>query len=143
MVPTRLLRGGAVGFGATVLFGVLTGLIPNPVFARMVPRRPLDYLFLVTTAGLLGVYVAQRGRRDGDDGIAAVGTIGGLLAFGCPVCNALLLALASSSAIMTYFDPLRPLFGAVAVGLLGGLVYRRHTRECQECQPTPRQAGES
>ncbi|MFD1586542.1 hypothetical protein ACFR9U_06080 [Halorientalis brevis] len=133
----RLAKGAAVSLGSFVLFGVVTGLIPNPIYVRMVPSRPVDYLFLVLTAGLLGVYVAQRPPVEdrSDDRLATLGTVGGFLAFGCPICNAFLLALFSSSALMTYFDPLRPLLGAVAVVLLGGLVYARYTRACETCQP--------
>ena len=133
----RLAKGAAVSLGSFVLFGVVTGLIPNPIYVRMVPSRPIDYLFLFLTAGLLGVYVAQRppAEERSDDRLATLGTVGGFLAFGCPICNAFLLALFSSSALMTYFDPLRPLLGAVAVVLLGGLVYVRYTRACETCQP--------
>lgn len=140
----RLAKGTAVSLGAFVLFGSVTGLIPNPVYVRMIPSRPLDYLFLALTAGLLGVYVAQRppAEQRADDGIATLGTVGGILAFGCPICNALLLALFSSSALMTYFDPLRPYVGAVAVVLLGGLVYSRYTRACESCRTDlPADAG--
>jgi len=127
--------GLATGAGAFLLFGLVTGLLPNPIYVRMVPRTPLDYLFLASTAALLGVYAFQRSRarieRD-DDGVAALGVVGGVLAFGCPICNAVLLTLFSGSALMTYFDPLRPLVGLLTVFLLGGLVYYRHTR-CDAC----------
>lgn len=122
--------------GTALLFGVVTGLLPNPIYVRMVPRTAPDYLFLGSTAVLLGIYATQRTRaridRD-DDGVAALGVVGGVLAFGCPVCNAVLLALFSGSAIMTYFDPLRPFVGLLTVGLLGGLVYYRHAR-CEACE---------
>jgi hypothetical protein len=127
--------GLATGAGAFLLFGLVTGLLPNPIYVRMVPRTPLDYLFLTSTAVLLGAYAFQRSRaridRD-DDVVAALGVVGGVLAFGCPICNAVLLALLSSSAIMTYLDPLRPLVGLLTTALLGGLVYYRHTR-CDAC----------
>jgi predicted transporter len=135
LVRRRYVKGAAVSVGAFLLFGGVTGLIPNPIYTRMVPRTPPDYLFLALTAVLLGVYTAQRvpaGERH--DGVAAVGTVGGFLAFGCPICNAFLLALFSSSALMTYFDPLRPYLGVVAVVLLAGLVYYRHTRACAACR---------
>jgi hypothetical protein len=130
----RVGKGLAVSVGAFVLFGVVTGLIPNGFYVRMVPRTPLDYLFLTLTALLLGVYSVQRVPEDErNDKVAAAGTVGGFLAFGCPICNVFLLALFSSSALMTYFDPLRPLLGVVAVGLLGGLVYYRNSRSCETC----------
>jgi hypothetical protein len=131
----RVAKGVSVGTGAFALFGVVTGLVPNPLYVRMVPRTFLDYLFLTLTAGLLGVYSVQRVSEDNrDDGVAVLGTVGGVLAFGCPICNVVLLALFSTSALMTYLDPLRPLLGVVAVALLGGLVYYRHSRTCDACK---------
>ncbi|MFA9417385.1 hypothetical protein [Natrinema sp. HArc-T2] len=139
--------GIAAGIGVFALFGLVTGHIPNPLYVRMVPRTPIDYLFLTLTALLAGVYTAQRVATDvpqsgleGEDGDtssedrwAMGGLVGGFLAVGCPICNVFLLALFSSSALMTYFDPLRPLLGAVSVALLAGLIYTRHKRTCPTC----------
>jgi len=135
----RIAKGLGVSVGAFVLFGVVTGLVPNPLYVRMVPRTALDYLFLVLTAGFLGVYTVQRVPEEtrGDDSVVTLSTVAGFLAFGCPICNALLLALFSSSALMTYFDPLRPLLGAVSVVLFGGLLYYRRTRACATCAVDP------
>ena len=129
-----LATASLVGAGSFVLFGAVTGLLPNPIYIRQVPRTPLDYLFLVFTAGFLGVYTLQR-TPDGrdDDGAATASAVIGFLAFGCPICNAALLALFSSSALMTYFDPLRPVLGAVSVALFGWLLYARSRRGCAAC----------
>jgi predicted transporter len=134
----RLATASLVGAGSFVLFGAVTGLLPNPIYIRQVPRTPLDYLFLVFTAGFLGVYTLQR-TPDGrdDDGAATASAAIGFLAFGCPICNAALLALFSSSALMTYVDPLRPLLGAVSVALFGWLLYARSRRECAACAGSP------
>lgn len=122
----------ATGVGVAILtfagFGLLTGLVRNPVFARMVPSTPLDYAFLAATSVLAGAYVVQRARlrETPGDACAVGGTLGGFLAFGCPICNHVLLLLLGSSATMTYFDPLRPLIGLLSVGLFAGLLaYRR------------------
>jgi len=130
----RLAISVLVGAGSFVLFGVVTGLIPNPIYVRQVPRTVPDYLFLALTAGFLGLYTFQR-PADGrtDDGAATASTVVGFLAFGCPICNAVLLALFSSSALMTYFDPLRPLLGAASVALFGWLLYARSRRGCDSC----------
>ncbi|OTF01750.1 hypothetical protein [Halorubrum sp. SD683] len=132
----RFLKAAGVGVGTLVLFGVVTGLIPNALYVRMVPRTPLDYLFLVLTAGFLGAYTLQRTADERDDGKAATASTAiGFLAFGCPICNAFLLALFSSSALMTYLNPIRPLLGGVSVVLFAGLLYTRSRSPCETCEP--------
>jgi hypothetical protein len=130
----RLLRSGGVSVGVFVLFGTVTGLLPNPIYVRMVSRTPADYLFLVATAAFAGAFVYQRSLTEEPigDRFAAGGVVGGFLAFGCPICNAVLLALIGSSALMTYFDPLRPVLGAVSVVFFAALlIYQR--RRCEVC----------
>ncbi|UHH26906.1 hypothetical protein [Halobacterium noricense] len=138
----RHLKAAVISVGSFVLFGVVTGLIPNPVYVRMVPRTLLDYLFLALTAGFLGFYVLQRTTEQrGDEKTATAGAVLGFLAFGCPICNAFLLALFSSSALMTYLDPLRPLLGVVSVALFAGLLYVRSQRPCESCEVEPKQTA--
>ncbi|MFP8956897.1 hypothetical protein ACLI4Y_09220 [Natrialbaceae archaeon A-CW3] len=162
--------GTLVAVGVFGLFGFVTGLIPNPLYMRMVPRTPLDYLFLTLTALLAGGYATQRvatsveeagseleagsgttgaGKADagttGDDTArddttesdrgAFVGLLGGFLAVGCPTCNAFLLVLFGSSTLMTYFDPYRPILGAISVAILSGLIVVRHRRSRRQCCP--------
>ncbi len=100
----------------------------------MVSRTPADYLFLVATSVFAAVFVYQRSLTDEPlgDRLAAGGVVGGFLAFGCPICNAVLLALFSSSALMTYFDPLRPLLGLVMLLVFVGLLYYQR-RRCEVC----------
>ncbi|XVH33441.1 hypothetical protein ACNS7O_15745 (plasmid) [Haloferacaceae archaeon DSL9] len=141
--------GSVAALGVFSLFGVVTGLIPNPLYIRMVPQTPVDYLFLVLTALLAGVYVAQRvatgvpnsqiedGATKGGDRWLLGGLVGGFFAVGCPICNAFLLTLFSSSVLMTYFDPLRPLLGTLSVALLAGLIYIRRRRSCVVCEAAP------
>ena len=130
----RYLKAAVISTGAFVLFGTVTGLIPNPLYIRQVPRTPLDYLFLTTTAAFLGVYTFQRANPQyGDEKTATAGAVLGFLSFGCPICNVFLLALFSSSALMTYFDPLRPILGIVSVAFFVGLLYSRSQRSCDNC----------
>jgi hypothetical protein len=131
---SRYLKAALISTGAFVLFGIVTGLIPNSLYIRQVPRTPLDYLFLTTTAAFLGVYTFQRtNNQRNDEKTATAGTVVGFLAFGCPICNAFLLAVFSSSALMTYFDPLRPLFGIGSVVFFAGLLYSRSRSSCDAC----------
>ncbi|SDQ90862.1 hypothetical protein [Natronobacterium texcoconense] len=128
MQPPRdaLLKGGLVAAGFVLFTGIVTGLLPTPIFERMVPRSTLDYLFLALTGALAGAYVVQRASVDCDgDGCAYGATASGFLAVACPHCNAVLVALFSTSWLATYVDPLRPLFGLVAIGLFAGVIYSR------------------
>lgn len=132
---TRLARAVGVSVGSLVLFGVVTGLFSNPLYVRMVPRTGLDYLFLAMTAGFLGLYTYQRSAGgQSDDSTAGVSAALGFLAFGCPTCNVLLVALFSNSVLLTYFDPLRPLLGGISVLLFAGLLYVRSQRTCEDCE---------
>ncbi|WP_302081640.1 hypothetical protein [Salinibaculum rarum] len=134
MDSRRVAKAAGVSVGAFALFGIITGLVPNSIYTRMVPRTGLDYLFLGLTAVFLGAYTYQRTNARGrDDTTVTAGAVLGFLAFGCPVCNSILLALFSSSALMTYLDPVRPLLGAVSVLLFAGLLYARSRRTCVSC----------
>jgi hypothetical protein len=117
--------GAAAAFGVFAFFGTVTGLIPNPLYVRMVPRTYTDFLFLSLTSVLVGVYMTQRVTCEecATDGWAFAGTAGGFFAVACPICNVLLLTAFSSSALMTYFDPYRPVLGAVSVVVLVTAVY--------------------
>jgi len=132
--PTLLKSVGA-GVGAFLLFGTVTGLVPNPVYVRMVPSTPADYLFLVATSAFAAAFVYQRSIVDQPvgDRFATGGIVGGFLAFGCPICNAVLLALFSSSALMTYFDPYRPLLGVLSVAAFGAILYYQRKKGCETC----------
>lgn len=110
--PT-IRRGVGVAILTVVGVGLVTELVPNPMFVRMVPRSPPDSAFLVLTALLAGAYVTQATWLDdlpGDTGAIAV----------------------SSSAIVTYFDPLRPVVGVASVVLFGGAIYYRHRLVARE-----------
>lgn len=102
---------GALFFTAT---GVVTGLIPTPLYVRMVPITFLDYFFLFTTSFLAAVFLGKEKCSATESRLAKVGGVTGFLAFSCPICNVFLLAFLSTSAIMTYVDPVRPFLGVVS-----------------------------
>ncbi len=112
-------------FGILALFGLVTATIPNPVFMRMMPASALDFFFLATTAFLGGAYLALPANACAADGKAAGGTLFGLLAFACPVCNKLLVMLLGYAALFELFDPLRPLVGAISIVVLGHAIIRK------------------
>jgi uncharacterized membrane protein len=106
-----------------VLFGVISALIPTRYFTRMIESKNLDYLFLTLTSLLLGSYISlsiyQKNRENKCDYIMGGGTILGFFSFGCPICNVFLVSIFGASAILTYLEPYRPVFGLISIGLLG------------------------
>lgn len=120
----NLLKAFVAGSIFFTVTGLVTGLVPNPVYVRMVPITVLDYVFLLTTSVLSAYYFGKEQCSVLDNRLAGLGGLTGFLAFGCPICNAVLLAFFSSSALLTYFDPLRPFLGVFSTILLAFLVYR-------------------
>jgi hypothetical protein len=116
------------GLPAAVFFflvtGFVTGLLPNPLYVRMVPVTLLDYFFLATTSILAALYFGKEKCTVEGGRFAKLGGLTGFLAFSCPLCNVLLLAFFSSSAIMTYIDPLRPFLGVASTAMLTAFIYR-------------------
>lgn len=108
-----------------VVTGVVTGVIPNPLYVRMVPIRWWDYLFLLTTSFLGAAFFGKKECSVEEGRLAKIGGVTGFFAFSCPVCNAALLALFSSSAIMTYFDPVRPFLGVISTAILAYFLLRK------------------
>lgn len=117
------------GIGFFLLFGIVTDLIPNPWFIRMVGKTSLDYFFLITSSMLLGSYIAVHLQKKNIAKKCKIATYSGgagsFLAFGCPICNKLLVLLFSATALITYFEPYRPMLGFVSVVVLSGALYWR------------------
>jgi hypothetical protein len=133
-------------------FGLVTAIIPNPVFGRGVPVEPFAVVVWLASAPLIGMVMATyfvpvpasgpvlldngqgpsngkpSARRDG----TTMGSIGGFAAFlaiGCPTCNKIALLLLGASGATSVFAPIQPLIGAASLALLAGtLVWRLRLR---------------
>ena len=129
-----------------VVFGLVTAIIPNPVFGRQIPPEPFAYWVWLASAPLMGLvgatYTAppresatavamplgsatavatMPGAADDRSG-STLGTIAGLgafLAIGCPVCNKLALVLLGTSGALSIWAPLQPVIGWASLVLLG------------------------
>lgn len=106
-----------------ITLGGVAALIPNPLFIRMTPVGVLEWVSLAVTSALLGSYLGlrhyTRHKGFGHCNIrAGAGGVLGFLAFGCSICNKLLVLAFGVSGVLTYFEPLRPLFGVVSVPVL-------------------------
>ena len=116
------------GLATLVLIGVPTVLIPNPWFGREIPPRPLDYIVFALTVLLVAALAATYAWPLACPTRERSLTVGGLLSFfavGCPVCNKLAVLALGWSGALTYFAPIQPLLGAVAVLLLAATLIAR------------------
>lgn len=125
-----------------VAFGLVSAIIPNPVFGRQIPPEPFAYWIWLLSAPLMGLVgatysapiraplpasspatftlaAAQPEARNGST-LGALAGFGAFLAIGCPVCNKLVLVLLGTSGALTIWAPLQPVIGAASLLLLAG-----------------------
>lgn len=130
-----------IGIAASIIIflgsGIVTAIIPNSIFIRMIPTSIFDYIFLVLTSVLAGSWISihfyQRTSQTGYKS-ALGGCIGGFFAFGCPICNKLILLVLGVSGALTFFDPLRIPLGILSVGLLSYAIYLKiKSNKCKKC----------
>lgn len=117
---------------AALVTGIPTDVLPNPWFTRMTPVRPLDLIIWPLSSLLIGLllatYVTPRPARSGwrallpfsreaprPGGSSIAGGITTVFAIGCPICNKLVVLVLGLSGALTYFAPIQPLLGALAV----------------------------
>jgi hypothetical protein len=115
-----------VAFATAVAIAIPTRLLPNPLFTRMTPARPFDYVFLSASSILVGLTLAVRpistGRADGQTLLGGLGTY---LAVGCPICNKVVVALLGVGGALSIFGPVQPFLGVAAVTLLSFALRRK------------------
>ncbi len=120
MIPHQLpvLRATTVAASVAVLsfgvFGTVAALWPNPLFIRMTPAGGWEIGLLALQSVLLGLFAAIW-QPTCSVRTAGVGGVLNFLGIACPVCNKVLLLLFGWSALMTYFEPLRPYLALVGV----------------------------
>jgi len=117
MVPLALI--------AAVLIAIPADLIENPIFGRPIPPKPIDYVILAITASLIGLILAIRPERaartddfESQETRTMVGYFVSFLAVGCPVCNQAVVALVGTSGALSWWAPVQPVVGLIAIGLL-------------------------
>jgi hypothetical protein len=135
-------------------YGVVSAIIPNPVFGRQIAPEPFAIAVWVASAPLMGLVLAtytapapvaasavvplsrapaadaapERTRSDGST-LGALAGLGAFLAIGCPVCNKAALLLLGTSGAMSVWAPIQPILGAASLALLGGtLAWRMRLR---------------
>lgn len=150
------LRAVPFSLGAALVIAFPTDLIDTPIFGRPVPPKPIDYAILAATASVIGLILAIRPSvtnqsdsselsagqvRSADPASSDTGTMFGgfitVLAVGCPVCNHMVVALIGTSGALSWWAPVQPLVGLLAVGvLLYTLRLRLRTVDLKVC-PVP------
>ena len=116
---------------AALLIAVPSDLIDTPIFGRPVEVRWIDYVILAITSALIGLIFAIRPAPadPAASGELAVtvdrqgtrtvwGGFVSFLAVGCPVCNQAVVALIGVSGALSWWAPVQPIIGLLAVGLL-------------------------
>jgi hypothetical protein len=148
---------GAAAILGLVAFGLVSAIIPNPVFGRQIAPEPFAIVVWLVSSLLMGLlagtYLAPPSAAPAapaafpgpggalalevDPGAAArstsaLGYAGGLAAFlaiGCPVCNKVALVLLGTSGALSIWAPLQPLVGLASVALLAAsLAWRLRMR---------------
>lgn len=123
--------------------GLLTAIIPNPIFGRPIAPEASALAVWIVSAPLMGALVATyltrprdaRIRPDEDAGVRAT-TLGGIAVFfaiGCPICNKLVLVALGTSGALNLFAPVQPVIGLASVALLTGTLAWRLRRRALAC----------
>src|SRR6266700_6814713 len=112
--------------------GVITAIIPNALFTRIVEPTTWSYIFWLAPAALFGPLAASYVLPTADacevrraEQTTTVGSVLSFLAVGCPVCNKLVVLALGTSGAITYFEPAQPWLGGLSVGLLGYALWAR------------------
>lgn len=132
---------------AAVLIGVPSDLIDTPLFGRPVETRPIDYVLLVITSALIGLVFAvrmpaeltedQASATDRNETRTMWGGTLSFLAVGCPVCNQAVVALLGTSGALSWWAPIQPVIGVLAiVVVVWALRERLRTYQLTSC-PIP------
>ena len=107
---------------AALVIAIPSDLLDNPIFGRPVPPRPIDYVILAVTAGLIGLVLAIRPPASSATDTQERRTLwSGFVSFpavDCPVCNQAVVALVGTSGALSWWAPVQPVVGMAAVGLL-------------------------
>ena len=107
---------------AALLIAIPSDLLDNRIFGRPVPPRPIDYVILAVTAGLIGLILAIRpaisGVTEAQERRTMWSGFVSFLAVGCPVCNQAVVALVGTSGALSWWAPVQPVVGIIAVALL-------------------------
>ncbi|MDP2349767.1 MAG: hypothetical protein Q8M74_01255 [Chloroflexota bacterium] len=131
---------------ALVGYGMVSAIIPNPVFGRQIPPEAFAIAVWLLSSPLIGIvgatYTApmpatiaraivftpmapiaavqpvEAGEERRSSTLGTLGSLGAFLAIGCPICNKLALMLLGTSGALSIWAPIQPVLGAGSLVLL-------------------------
>jgi len=119
---TTWIRAIPLTVGAASLIAIPADLLDTPFFGRPIEPKAIDYLILAITAGLIGLILAIRAPESDATESQERRTLWGgavsFLAVGCPVCNQAVVALVGTGGALSWWAPVQPVVGIIAIGLL-------------------------
>ncbi len=118
-IVQRPWAGLFAGVAALGVLGTVAAVWPNPFFTRMIPISGYEPPLLALQSGFLGLFVAIHRSTCSTRPIGA-SSIVNFLGVACPICNKVLLFLFGTTALLTYFEPVRVYF-AIAGAVLGAI----------------------
>lgn len=123
--PLRIGRGVLAAVVGFVVIGTVSALWQNPFFVRMTPVGIWELPAAAVMAALGGAYaaIAVPACRTG-----GAGGILGFVGIACPTCNKILMLIFGGPALLTYFDPIRPLVAAIGIAVLAWALARAARR---------------
>ncbi len=102
-----------------IIFGVVSVVIPNRFFARMIPISFLDYLFLILTSLLLGTYMSlhiyHKNNNIACDVYVTTGWFASYLGFGCSFCNKILIFMLGIAGVANYIEPYKYIISSFGI----------------------------
>jgi hypothetical protein len=128
------LRAIPIAAVAAAAIAIPSDLLDNRFFGRPIAPRPIDYVILAITAGLIGLILAIRSpttaATDSHERRTMWSGFVSFLAVGCPVCNQAVVALVGTSGALSWWAPVQPVVGMFAVALLVWTL-RQRLRACE------------
>jgi len=116
------LRALPIAVFAALVIAIPADLLDTRFFGRPIEPKPLDYLLLAVTSALIGIILAVRvapsERAESEERRTMWSGAISFLAVGCPVCNQAVVALVGTSGALSWWAPVQPVVGAIAIGLL-------------------------
>jgi hypothetical protein len=135
----------AAGLATLLVIGLVTAIVDNPLFIRMTPVRPQDYVVWLASGLLMGLiagtFVGPAPARH--EGKAISGGVLSLLAVGCPICNQLVVLLLGVSGALTVFGPAQLYLGVFSVALLAWTFHLRVRAVARTCSVPGFRPGET